>query len=80
MWSIGAIAHVMLAGIPPFYGKDDTELHRNIVKQELLFTNALWKSISPEGVDFIKRCLMKDEKLRPSAREALKHPWILGIN
>jgi len=42
----------------------------------LHFPPELWSAISPEAVDFIRRLLQIDPQMRPTAREALGHPWL----
>lgn len=37
-----------------------------------------WSGISPEAKDFVRRLLDKDPAKRPSAKEALQHPWLQG--
>lgn len=38
----------------------------------------MWDPISDAGKDFITQLLMYDESDRPSAKEALDHPWLSG--
>ena len=35
-----------------------------------------FSSMSPEGLDFIRRCLERDEDARLGAAQAMQHPWI----
>jgi len=42
-----------------------------------LFSAPIWTQISGEAKDFILKLLTLDPKRRPSAMEALKHPWIV---
>lgn len=42
------------------------------------FNRSHWDGISPEAKDFVAMLLNKDPKLRPTAKEALKHPWLKG--
>ena len=32
--------------------------------------------MSPEAIDFVTKCLMKEPIERPSAAELLEHPWL----
>ncbi len=36
----------------------------------------VWLGMSPEGIDFISRCLTRPEDERISVEEALEHPWM----
>jgi len=49
----------------------------NVKKGQVKFTDACWSSISDKAKDFIKKLLTLEPKDRPSAEEALKHPWII---
>ena len=42
------------------------------------FADPVWASVSDQGKDFISQLLTKDQDKRPSAEQALKHPWILN--
>lgn len=76
MWSLGVVAYVLLWGYPPFYGKDARELFINIYNVNFEFCDDDWDFISEEAKDFIRRLLVKDPKVRMTAKEALNHPWI----
>lgn len=36
----------------------------------------IWKNVSKEGIELIKKMLTYDSVSRISAEEALQHPWI----
>jgi serine/threonine protein kinase len=40
------------------------------------FDGQYWGDSSPEAKDLISQMLTVDPKLRPSAKELLKHPWL----
>lgn len=44
------------------------------------FSDACWKNISDQAKDFITKLLTMNLNDRPSAAEALKHPWIEQAN
>jgi len=44
------------------------------------FSDPIWASISDSGKDFITQLLTKEQEKRPSAEQALQHPWILQAN
>jgi len=75
IWSIGAITFTMLCGEPPFYGENKNEIFQKIIKEELIFRNEKWKNISPDAIDFIKKCMVRNPADRLSAIQALNHPW-----
>ena len=45
---------------------------------KLNFKRSCWDGISDEGKDFVAQLLNKDPAKRPTAKEALKHPWLRG--
>jgi serine/threonine protein kinase len=40
------------------------------------FSDPVWTTISNEAKDFITKLLTLDQDKRPSAQQALEHPWI----
>ena len=66
IWSVGVIAHIMISGCPPFFGKTKMEIYKSIVKDKPKFGKAL-DSLSPEAIQFTMKCLNKDPKMRASA-------------
>lgn len=81
MWSLGISIYLMLAGYPPFMieeGEAKKSLLLKIVRGKFEFHNEEWGSISEEAKDFISALLTYQPYRRPSARQALKHPWIVG--
>jgi len=76
VWSTGVIAYILLSGMPPFIGRDKDGIYASIQKDALKFDKAVWKQISPSGIDFISKCLCKDYNERPQVAELLEHPWL----
>jgi len=44
------------------------------------FADPVWATISEQAKDFISQLLTLDQNKRPSAEQALKHPWIVEAN
>ena len=59
IWSVGVIAHIMLSGRPPFFGKSKQEIYKAIVNKKPDFGRVL-DSLSPEAIQFTMKCLKKD--------------------
>jgi calcium-dependent protein kinase len=79
LWSIGVITFMLLSGKAPFFGKDDHAIFDSVKKGRFEFPAAQWKSVSRQGKDFITKLLTVDYKKRPSAQQALAHPWLSDI-
>jgi calcium-dependent protein kinase len=79
IWSIGAMTYLMLCGEPPFNGNSNNEIFKKIVKENIKFKSYMWKNISNSAKDFVKICLNKNSTKRPSASEALNHPWFSNV-
>ena len=76
IWSIGVITFIILSGIPPFNGASDQEIMKKVKLGKFNFNDPAWKGISDNCKDFITKLLTLDQNKRPSADEALKHPWL----
>jgi calcium-dependent protein kinase len=76
IWSLGVIAYIILSGIPPFNGETDKDIMANIKIGKFNFNHPVWKGISQNAKDFITSLLTYDVKKRPSAAQAIMHPWI----
>jgi len=76
MWSCGVITYCLLSGFPPFNGASDYQISQKVAKGEYSFDKAIWKSTSDQAKDFISKLLEMETSKRPSAEEALQHPWL----
>jgi calcium-dependent protein kinase len=73
------MTYLMLCGERPFNGNSNNEIFKKIVKESIKFNSYMWKNISQNAKDFVKMCLNKNSNKRPSASEALKHPWFIKV-
>ncbi|KAF4659312.1 hypothetical protein FOL47_007625 [Perkinsus chesapeaki] len=75
-WSVGIIMYIMLTGQHPFWTpkslSDETELFDRVKTME----PDLSKIPSKAAAELVGLLLQKDPTKRPSAREALNHPWL----
>lgn len=76
IWSIGVIAYILLCGFAPFSGDSDLDTLHLVRFGPLEFPSPEWDSISVEAIDFVTLLLDRDPLSRPTAAEAMQHPWI----
>jgi len=76
MWGIGIITYILLAGYPPFYAENDTDLFEKIMNAEYDFDDECWDDVSDLAKDFIKHLLVNNPEKRFDADQALAHEWI----
>lgn len=47
-----------------------------VLENEIDFDSGSWATVSKGAKDFVKSLLQKDPRKRPTAIEALQHPWV----
>uniref|UniRef100_A0A061R2T4 Calcium-dependent protein kinase n=2 Tax=Tetraselmis sp. GSL018 TaxID=582737 RepID=A0A061R2T4_9CHLO len=84
VWAAGVMVYQLLTGYFPFDDKKNpmrpsvNAIWKSILVDKLNFKKPVWDDISDDAKDFVKQLLSKDPKDRPTAKEALKHPWLSG--
>ncbi|KAL4203266.1 hypothetical protein AMTRI_Chr01g103130 [Amborella trichopoda] len=78
MWSLGVILYILLSGYPPFHVTSNKEKLRLILAGDFSFDEHTWKTISPSAKQLISDLLAVDPHRRPTAKELLLHPWVIG--
>lgn len=76
IWSMGIVAFLLMAGTLPFMHQDDTMIMRLIIRAQPPLDQYLTSRVSPEAVEFIRRCLLRVPSDRFSAVEALDSKWL----
>ena len=66
----------MLAGRPPFDGKNELETVKNVKKAKYNLSIPELNLVSPEAKNLISFMLMPDPSKRITADDALQHNWI----
>lgn len=77
IWSLGALLYVMLGGYPPFEGKNQNSVFKKIISANYDFKKNVWKNVSAEAKDLIRRMLIPNPKRRITIPLALNHLWLL---
>ena len=49
---------------------------KKVKSGKVSFADPVWAQVSDQGKDFITQLLTKEQDKRPSAEQALQHPWI----
>uniref|UniRef100_A0A061RYI3 Calcium/calmodulin-dependent protein kinase I n=1 Tax=Tetraselmis sp. GSL018 TaxID=582737 RepID=A0A061RYI3_9CHLO len=78
MWSLGVILFILLSGYSPFDDDNDAILFEKIKLGKYDDDDPVWDTISSEAKDLTFSLLSVDVSKRPTAQEALGHPWLAG--
>jgi calcium-dependent protein kinase len=70
--------YILISGEPPFNDPraDNDAIMKKVELGKYDIEHGIWKSVSKEAKDLIKKLLTYDPAERISAEGALKHPWI----
>uniref|UniRef100_A0A8C3WBM6 Myosin light chain kinase 2, skeletal/cardiac muscle n=1 Tax=Catagonus wagneri TaxID=51154 RepID=A0A8C3WBM6_9CETA len=79
MWSLGVITYMLLSGLSPFLGDDDTETLNNVLSGNWYFDEETFEAVSDEAKDFVSNLIVKDQRGRMSAAQCLDHPWLNNL-
>ncbi|XP_035423057.1 LOW QUALITY PROTEIN: myosin light chain kinase 2, skeletal/cardiac muscle [Cygnus atratus] len=79
MWSMGVITYMLLSGLSPFLGDNDTETLNNVLAANWYFDEETFEGISDEAKDFVSNLIIKEKSGRMSAGQCLKHPWLNNL-
>lgn len=86
-WALGILIYELLAGIPPFYDRDQSIMFQKIQKGDILWPNAKEHGFqfSKEAVDLITKLLHRDRTKRLGTgyndfEDILAHKFFKGVN
>lgn len=76
VWSCGVILYILLSGRPPFPGKNEAEIIKQVETGIYHMDTSEWKNVSPLAKDLIRHMLEINPIKRLSSLSALNHKWI----
>lgn len=81
LWSVGILMYQLLTGKFPFWDNVRQYTLQQVWKSILsdpidLDSEAVVNAMSPAARDLLRKLLSRDPSERPSAAEALAHPWV----
>ncbi|XP_062405304.1 myosin light chain kinase 3 isoform X2 [Sardina pilchardus] len=79
MWSVGVITYMLLSGLSPFMGDNDTETMNNILHANWDFDAEAFENVSEEAKDFVSKLLIPAKCGRLSASGCMKHSWLNNL-
>lgn len=77
IWALGVISYVLLCGQLPFAAPTDLEVVQRIKNGDLHFNHEAFQN--HQCKDFVRELLTYDEDSRPTAADALLHPWLQAL-
>lgn len=79
IWSLGCVVLEMATGRRPWANLDNEWAIMWNIASGHSPTLPTSDQLSPQGIDFLKKCFHRDTKLRPSAAELLQHEWVSNM-
>jgi calcium/calmodulin-dependent protein kinase I len=76
MWSLGVIMYILLAGYPPFNGKNQKDLFKLIRRGRYEVHEQFWGNISDEAKGLVSNLLVVDPKKRLTAESSIESKWM----
>jgi len=77
IWSMGVILYILLSGRMPFAGRTPGIQNAKIMSGTFHMKGSSWDNVSSSAKSLIQRMLTVDPKKRISAKQILKHQWML---
>ena len=75
LWSLGVISYALLCGYLPFDHKEDKEVARMTIEDDLDFDIPCWSKKSSLSKEFVSGLLEKEADQRMTLSEVIAHKW-----
>eukprot|EP00163_Fabomonas_tropica_P014768 TRINITY_DN2683_c0_g1_i3.p1 TRINITY_DN2683_c0_g1~~TRINITY_DN2683_c0_g1_i3.p1 ORF type:complete len:477 (-),score=139.17 TRINITY_DN2683_c0_g1_i3:230-1660(-) len=76
IWSVGVVTYILMSCTFPFCSTDAKRMMKEIVAGKYSLSGKIWESKSEAVKDFVQYLMTTDPDERPSAKEALNHPFL----
>lgn len=73
------LVYFAICGQYPFKGDSPEAIFSSVKNKDPQFGDVIWNEVSHDCSDFVRICLTKDPKKRPSSVNLLKHPWVSQV-
>lgn len=60
IWSAGVVIYLIISGEYPYSGLTADQIGESILKNEVEFNAEVWKNVSHDAIDFLKKALAKN--------------------
>lgn len=77
VWSLGVILYILLSGLPPFWGDNEEQIFKMVLKGHVDFATEPWPKISSAAKDLVKRLLTMDLTKRCDSLHCSHAVWML---
>lgn len=64
LWSLGVILYILLSGLPPFWGDNEEQIFKMVLKGHVDFGTDPWPKLSSAAKDLVSQLLSTDAAQR----------------